>query len=607
MQINEYQYKKIKVIFRVLILILLIFWCGLKIFKSKLLKYNTENKDKIMSFVSKHDVKVFNLDNNVEQSIFNNKITIINVLTDNEKQLSNNLNKNQILLSMFGNKINIVDFIVRDKGKNGQSPFDEIAMLIDTEVEDFIKINNVKYPTLFFTKDITDDLKDNMNKVLIFDERFNLKSAFDNNATIGDIKNTMINISKQTKFLRRLKNSKNTIVDSSNDEYLLGNLSHFIIVENNKNYDIPVLFILDSDKKQLILTTIKGEIINIIKLDSTCFISNLKEYKDFIYLSDACNGIIYSIDLEDNNVQKVVQNDDLIGIKDFEFVNNEQIIFTKDNNNSVEILNIATGELKQLQHKYNIGNISNIVVYMGKYYFFDSENNKIYYYDFNSDETKLYLEIDFSNKAGVNIEYFYISNLNNIYFLDKNYNRIFLYDGKNVSEKTFKNYLYLPKDLKIFRNYYYFLSNNYLQKLNYLTSENEDLKLSFYKKFAFNVRNIVNNEIILEGFENEYVNKSNIDIELLFSNGKFLPNSPSYLLLFEKNDNNLVLIKNFKFDDKKNIKFDVKIEKNKEYVLYGNIVYLDTTSDIIKVKVIKKIITLDKGNKSLSNSINFIF
>lgn len=598
MPINKV-YIKIKHFLRIIIIILIIIIVFIKLFKIFILKTNIYEKNNFLKIIKDKNNTSFNIKNHIylENIIFNNKITKINVYSTNDPEIINITNNNKELLNLFGNNINIIDLVVENNN------IDDIANLISFSKEDFITKYNINYP-IFFVKN-NNYTEQYFNKTLIYDEQFSLKKTFDKKNNISSFKNYIINISNDKKILKRIKNTNYDYNNSFEDTNFVGEFKNFIIIEKNNGYDFPIFAILDSLKKQILLTTISGKILNIIKFENICLAKDIKEKNGKIYIIDSCNGEIQILDLNNLTINSFINNKNLIGIDDFEFIDDNNIFFIK-NSNIFGIINIIENKCENIFKKdgLEIGNVTNIIKHNNLFYFFDNFYNKLYSFNLKNNSIELLFNINSITQE--KIKYFFLHNLNNIYFIANEDNKIYFFDGLNLTEKTFDNFLFFPQNIQFFRNYYYFLSNNFLQKINFLTNEKENIYLIFSAQFKINQNDILKEKIIINNLKKINIKNKLLNLNFLYNNTdyEFVLNSPSFLLLFEiKENNTLSLINNLNILS--NNHFEIDLDKNKKYVLYGKIFYNNLLFNEIKIKTIENIISFDENNGE--NVLNFTF
>ena len=612
--------KKIRIFLRILLLFLIITDGVLIYFRKSIFTYDTKYIGEMVNILATTDVKYYNMSNTFEQNINNNKITVVNIIFNNRQEIFLNLQKNNILFDLFGNKINIIDIIINKEpdsdNKNDNVFTNLLDKILDNNIENIIKSNNISNVVVnvgrlnFNNKNI---LTNNIGNTLIFDEKNNLKNVFINLKDVSIIKDTIVEISQERKFLKkRVLKSSEYYKTNDNDKTLIGEFKNFILVDDSKHYDRPFFVILDSREKNIFLTTINGEIFKMINLNSFCYPNNLKFYNNILYISDMCSGSINYIDSfrETTNIKTLVKNEDLLNIIDFDFIDDNNIFFIRNDEDSQSIYNIHTNTSKYIRQDKKIGYITNLVKYNNKIYFLDISNSILYYYDIVNSSIRLALDLQLNNSSDFNIEHFTMNNDKNIYFLNRDLNKVYIYSDNNIQERNFNNFLNYPKDLEIFRNYFYFLSDNYLQRINFLTREKENISLSFSKYFMFDILDIIKYSNIENGYNiEEEISTSNNKINFIYNNMEFLSNSPSFLLLFKIDNNKIKLINRLPFNttnSNESVDIDYQFEVNSSYLLYGKVYYKDLEDNTSKIKEISILLKATK-NTDKENIIDVIF
>jgi hypothetical protein len=534
-------------------------------------------------------LKTFNVEGGVADRIFNNKITVLNVFEEGNFNSVKIAKNNKELQKIFSEQINVVDLLIKNNN-NGN----DILNLLNGGAENFVNKNNVLNPVVY----LDDSGNFERNRIYIFDERFSLKAVFQDNIDLNTIKNIVINISKEKKKLRKLSDDASKSY-TPNDENFIGEFSDFVIVEKNKLYDFSFFVILDSTEKKLLFTGLNGKIVNIIDLNEFCLPNRLKTLGNTLYVVDSCKGEIKTISLEDDEntgFTTMVESTFLIGISDFEFIDKNRIFVVKNLENDLGIFDLK--EKKYEKYDYKVGEISNIEKYNGNLYFFDYDNNAAHMLD---KDFKLKKILDFSENSPLNgINKFLLADEKNMYFVNENSNSIYFYDGKMLEERSYDDFLYSPKNMIIYRNIYYILSENFIQSINFFNGTKTNIYLKFSKLFRYyDVKRVIENEKIFLINEDVLAVANNVNLHIIYNDTNYMENSPSFLNVFEiVDENTLNFVKSF-FLNTNNAIFNFEGENGKKYLFYGKIFYENDNSDI-KIKKVYKIVAFDEKNNENS-------
>lgn len=570
----------LKKILRIIILLVLIFIIYIKYNKHKIVNFESEFYKNFNNLIKE---KSSDFDYSIKD-IFNGKITIINIYNSNDLNCLYNINLSNILTKYFGNNINIIDIMVKN---TDDFISNEILNIIDNKEEDFITKYNIIRPVISLTENDMKqyfNINNPTNKIIVLNELGEIEYIKNNNIDYNLIIKDIIDISKKKK--RMYKKDKIDNLETNKiimpDREIMQSFSDFILIENFEKYDLPVMAILDNER--IVISTLNGEILYIIENDKFCQLTSIKYIEKSIYVSDSCNSAIYKIDFNEKKVEDFVQDKSLLAISDFEFINNNELLISKKLDYGIGIFNVQTKNYESLNSKlnlnYKIGKINKIKKNNNGFYFFDYDYNILYMY--NNNENNIVVDLNnFDDFLIYGINNFYVNSKDNIYFIDNYNNRLLHYHYNNLYEKNFKNNINNPKDLIIYRNIYYSLSNNYIQQLNMYDQQNKIIT----PYFSNNTKIFLNiNDISIE--YNEYISsEKTININNIIKDINIVPYSPSILILFEKDGNEIFPTKIYYYNSLMNNE-EILIEK--EYVLYGKIYYNE--DDKIKLKNIDMIL-----------------
>jgi hypothetical protein len=577
----------------VIALIILIFY--VRYYKITALSNNKKNIEKITQLLE-NNIKTFNIEGELSEYLFNNKITILSIFDEDNFNSAKIIKNNKELQKIFSNQINIISLIVKNNKKN-----DEILDLINSDVDRFINKNNILDPVFY-----VDNVEDfESNRIYIFDEGSNLKVNFRDTIDVDVIKNTVINISKENKKLKR-KKGKDEESYIQNDEDFIAEFTDFILVEKNKLHDFSFFIILDSVKKRILFTTLNGQIVNMIDLNSFCLPNKIKLVDNTLYILDSCSDEIKGMPIEKGrgfDFTVVAKSPYFINASDFEFIDKNNILITKDVVGDVGIFNLTKNEYNK--YEYKIGRISNATKYKKKIFFFDCDNNVLYTLD---EELQIQKVLDFSdNILPKSFDKFLLVNEENIYFMDSDSNLIYFYDGETLEERDYDGFLYFPKNMIIYRNMYYILSENFIQNIDFFNGMKNNIYLSFSKYFKYyDINKVIENEKIFFRNDKILTTANNINIQLTYNDTEYMENSPSFLNVFEIIDKNtLSFVESFFLNLNSNTMLNFSGKNRQKYLFYGKIFYKNGNSEI-KIKNIYNIVAFDEKNMD-NNTIIVMF
>lgn len=578
----------LKIILRISILALLIILLVLSWKKQNIMNYESKFHNNFNTMLNENSITTYNIPQNIKSNIFNGKITVLNIYNINNINHLLNLKFNkEIKQHIKTEDINVINIIL-DNSNNLLD--DKIDELINNKNEVFIKKNKIDDPVLVLSDEIFEkyfNLKNIDNKIIILDEIGNINYIENNNTDINILVDKITNISRKSKMIYNKNLDGNGLYSSKsikNNDFIK-NFKKFIIIENFRGYSFPLFAIIDDINNTILITKINGDILYTINNKNFCKLSNIKYVNDNLYVSDVCNNSIYKIDFENQNFEVFIQSEELFGISDFELVNDTEMLISKYKKNGIGVFNLKTKKytslIDYLKLDYSIGLVNKIIRYKNIIYYFDVNNYVLYSYDNNSKTNSVILDLnkyDNINIRDEGFDVFYISSTSNIYFMNVNNRNILHFNSGNLQEQYFKNFKSFPKDLIMYKNIYYFLFDDNIQIVNIYNSKMYNLELHFSnnRQSFFNINNLYIYEVDTNRFtfKGELIETNNIT-----KNINILPYSPSYLIIFEKKDNNLIPIKVFYYNSLMNGD-SFKIEKNKQYLIYGDLYYNDENNKI---------------------------
>lgn len=524
---------------------------------------------------------------------FNGKSVIFNIYDINNIEYLNNLNTIEQIENNNLN-VNIIDIIINDNDK-----IENINKT--TEILSFITKHNINRPVYLINRDI---LKNTLNlteqNIVITD--FNINNfyvLYQHNINYKNIISKLNEIHKKTQFIQKYNNNQDTFTNK-NDELFIKSLDNITII-NNYYDNIPIFAATDIFGKQIFITNINGDLIDIIgngnknigetKNLNFCSPKTTKYINNKLFVVDSCDNSIKEIDLKEKNSKYLIKSQNsLKNIFDFEILNKDEIIFSSPN--GIFVYNMNKKESLLIDN--NLNNVHKIMKYDGIIYLFDSE--KLILYSYNE---KLEIKINIRNiveKNNIDIKYFFINSIG-FYFADNENKTVWLVTHKNkLEKKEFKNVNNL-KDLVIFRNYLYICDDNNIKQLDLIKGNEKDIYINFNEDttknlmYKYNSNKLLTNKI----FKTIELKNSILDIKIIDDNHKIIKNAPNSINLYIKENNNLRLLnkqnmkyKKISFNNLDNLqnyyiigKIFYKNNNNKIYIkhLYYNIIFLENTNN----------------------------
>lgn len=570
-------FKKINKIL-IIIIFLILLSIGFIIFKkNKIINYESDFYQNLNSLINHKNTKKYNFE--TINSVNDNDVIVINISDINDRSFVNNLNISRYISDKFYN-VAIYNIIVEDNNKAN----DNFLKFTNNYSDEVIYKYNIYEPTIYVDKNAIDETKflsNSINKLIILDKVYNVIKIYNNDIGIDKIVENINEVaSKKVKFNKSSTiNANKTKKQQFKDYFLYKNMSKIILLKNFKGKNSQILAILDTSTKNIILINSIGEIKYIIDCNSFCSPSNIKYIDDKLYVLDSCVGSIEYYDFEEKKLRVFAKNNNLIGINDFEFINNNYILISKikSNNDSIGIFsnNIYTSLVDLSEQNKDLKAIPTINKYKDKYYYFDDNKKIMYSFDGSKSEVVLKLDKKFSDKT---IKSFYINSNNDIYFIPENSEHIIHYHNGNFSEKSIGDNLISINDILINKNTLLKLSDNYLEIIENDKHKNHQKIKPFISKDTENFGNLLEQVDINDNYNfcnfNENTNSFIYDILKL---EKEYILEPSFIMLFSNNYNgNLILNIIYNYIE---IYKNKKLKSNLKYI-FGKIYFIDEFGDI---------------------------
>lgn len=570
-------FKKINKIL-IIIIFLILLSIGFIIFKkNKIINYESDFYKNLNSLINHKNTKKYNFE--TINSVNDNDVIVINISDINDRSFVNNLNISRYISDKFYN-VAIYNIIVEDNNKAN----DNFLKFTNNYYDEVIYKYNIYEPTIYVDKNAIEETKflsNSINKLIILDKVYNVIKIYNNDIGIDKIVENINEVaSKKVKFNKSSTiNANKTKKQQFKDYFLYKNMSKIILLKNFKGKNSQIFAILDTSTKNIILINSSGEIKYIIDCNSFCSPSNIKYIDDKLYVLDSCVGSIEYYDFEEKKLRVFAKNNNLIGINDFEFINNNYILISKikSNNDSIGIFsnNIYTSLVDLSEQNKDLKAIPTINKYKDKYYYFDDNKKIMYSFDGSKSEVVLKLDKKFSDKT---IKSFYINSNNDIYFIPENSEHIIHYHNGNVSEKSIGDNLISINDILINKNTLLKLSDNYLEIIENDKRKKPQKIKPFIDKDTENFGNLLEQVDINDNYNfcnfNENTNSFIYDILKL---EKEYILEPSFIMLFSDNYNgNLILNSIYNYID---IYKNKKLKSNLKYI-FGKIYFVDDFGDI---------------------------
>lgn len=598
------RYRKIVIFLRILILILLIFYITLKVYNHKINNYKSDFYNNFSKMLFENTIKFYNTHTtDILNELFDGRITVLNIYNINNINYLHNLKLIKQLKEQFIN-INVIDIFLKD---DSDILSNDIFGLIEDVNESFILQHNINRPAIAMSSKLFEDyfnIKNIENKIILLDNFNNVKYIeHSNNIKIDSFIEKIETVSKHNKSIYNsfigvdieainnkfskdviINNNKNDNFTTNTDRDFIKHFKKFILIDKITDYEFPAFAMLDDNN--IIITKLNGDILYTIDTSNHCEISGLKYINDELYITDICSGSINKINFREQKIETIIKSKKLFGISDVELLDKSKLLISKKTEDGIGIFDIKQNTYNNLSNvinfEYKIGRVNRIVYKYNKYYYFDIDSNILYSYDYTTNTNKEEINLNqFENIViSQEIDNFYIHSKNNIYFLDTANYRILHYNDNKITEQSFQDLPYPPNDLLIYRNIYYILLDNAIQIVNLYNNDNHTM--NFY--FSNNRQNFFDiNTINVNQFEQkQFTLKTNtLKINDIINDINIIPYSPSFLIVFEKNNNIIKPLKLFNYNSLVT-DINVNVEKNKTYIIYGNMYY--NTDNNIKIK-----------------------
>lgn len=564
--------------------------------------------------------------NNQNKSIFNIKelnikdlrgrIILLNVYNIRDFSYIFSLNLANKLENLFRNKITIIDVIT-----------DEYQLDNNTIINYIIK-NSVERPIINISNtDLSKVLDYNGNYFVLIDTKGTIQKEWNFNETkesqiISDI-NELLN---QKDKINTSKLSDISLEKEKVPETFIKSLNRIKYI--NKTEDgIPYFVIADSKGRKIYIMRLDGNIIKQIgsgkegKSDgiatkaSFCYPFGIANDNKFLYISDTCNNSIRKVDLNTLETSTILKINKPLDIEIFD----DNLIISTAEKNSLVQYNLKSAETTDIDCDFCSKDISKLVKHNNRIYFLNSTDNILYSLNKNNEIKK---EIDFpelnsNNKINIKDNYNFHIDETGFYFVDKFNNRILkIEDGKIIEYSDNKDGIYdLPTDIVDVKDKLYITNENNkkLVQLDKNTGDTKIININFgyeYNKLKTDYDDFLDINNIKEIKLNP---NSNSEIILNLTNGySFEKMAPQSLSVFEedKENNAAILIKSYSKDEiiKNNVLKLPDLEENMTYYIKGDFYYCNYTKETpcLINKYDRKLI-IDKNSSNSNIVVDFLY
>ncbi|MDA9573475.1 redoxin domain-containing protein [Rickettsiales bacterium] len=646
--------KKDKSLLLLIIVIIIIIWSlfsfSFKFFLSS--KYN----NKLTSKISNIDYdKWINIEEKIINSDLKNKIIILKFWHHSCVTCIQNITNLEKSIKEYKDKVIVI--AIHSSRYNSEKKYQSVSKAVDKyKIKLPVIVDDNHYLKNFFKVDI-------FPKYIFIDPNGNIAKEYSSVINGDQIKSDINGLIKKFRHkisdkIINIKNKDDNIRNVLNYPSRLSYSRDFI--HNNKK--IPVIFISNIGDNNIIVSSLSGKIIQVIGNSQSGFIDgSFKEARfdkvqgmvfkgNKLYLADSGNNAIRVVDFNDKKVSTLVGNgvrgDRLYSLrsikaKDFKLNNPLDLAFFGSSNNLViansgvnQIIeyNIKNKEIKLLAGsgdfdmvdgsdiKSSLAQTYDIEVYENKLYFLDSKSSSLRYLDlkgnvvtiigdglnkFGEENNKNHQDKNMQNPTSLTVDdtgIYIIDNLNNaIRHYNFNSKKIDNYKAMNIKAKSLE-FIEPTSIIGISDKFYIADSNNHriiqINRTNYNSSlfnimPNQKIAKKTFDQLSFNNNIAINHEVTSDRI---------IEVDIKVKKGwKINDQGPSFLNFLQIIDSdNVKLLKLFDWRDIINNNIDLSsLQKNKNYILYGNIYYCqDKENSICFIKNYQSKISTSSTNKS---------
>ena len=577
--------KKLNKILIFVTLVVLFLDIFIRVKKYRITNYKSNFYKELNYLIQNKDVKKFNFE--TIENVNENDVVVLNIFGLDGELFTNNLNLSRYLLNKFKN-VGIYNIIVEESEEKSSL---DLSNLIDDNINEIIYKYNINEPTVYINKSTLDNnklLANNLNKILILDKVYNKRDILVNDIEVDDIVEKINNVTlKKVLFNKKVVNKNKKIKENDKDSFVYKNMTKMISLENFNGQNVQMFAILDKNTKNIMIIKPDGEIRYIIDCKSFCSPSNIKYFDNKLYVTDSCNGSIEYFDFNDKKLKVFVKNQNLIGINDFEFMNEDYVLVSKIKpNDSLGIFNnnIYTSITDLSEKNAGLVAMPKIGKFNDKYYYFDIDNRILYSFDGSGSSIVTQLTDEYSDKV---ISDFYINSDSDIYFLYENSSYVLRYYNKTFSEQPIGNCLFTINDFLISKNLFFKLSDSSLEIIDIYHKVNSKIE-PFIDRNTENFGDLTEHINLYDDFDFYEFNKAEETLFDFIGLTKDMVLKPSFLIFLSENNNSkLVLNKVVYWSDIYN---ETNLSEDIKYVV-GKLYYKDDLGNF-RVKYINSKIKL---------------
>lgn len=600
-----------------LIIIIILFACLLGLFFCRKNNYIKSEYNTILTpIINTQNKSIFNIKElNIKD--LKNRIIVLNVYNIKDFSYIFSLNLANKLENLFKNKITIIDVIT-----------DEYQLDNNTLINYIIK-NSVERPVINISNtDLNKVLDYNGNYFVLIDNKGIIQKEWNFNE-IKEIE-LINNINKLLNQQDKINTSKLSEISLEREkvpETFIKSLNYIKYISSSKD-GIPFFLISDAKGRKIYVMTLDGNIVKQIgsgkegKTDgiavnsSFCYPFGLAVDNQTLYVSDTCNNLIRKVDLETLETSSILKINKPL---DIEVLDDKLVISTADENSLVKY-DLKTNKMEAVDCKFCSKDILKLSKYSNKIYFLNSIDNVLYSLDKNNEIKK---EIDFkelnsSNEININDGYNFHIDETGFYFVDKFNNRILKVRGGEIKEYSYNkndNIYDLPTDIVDVKDKLYITNENNkkLIQLDKNTGDTKIININFgyeYNKLKIGYDDFLDINNIKEIKLNSN-NNSEIVLNLT-NNYSFERMAPQSLSIFEEDKENhaAILIKSYTKDEilKNNTLKLPNLEANIIYYIKGDFYYCNYAKETpCLVNKYNRKIVVDKTSNNSSIIVDFLY
>jgi hypothetical protein len=361
---------------------------------------------------------------------------------------------------------------------------------------------------------------------------------------------------KKTILKSPVRRHKNFTTNSRTEEYLFYSLDKVIVLDNFDAFKFPLLAVLDSSARRILLLKFDGEILYILEDKNFCWPSDIKYWDNKLFVADACNASINYITSHQKKFEILVNSEELYGIDKIEFLDKNNFVFRNNiglwyqwNGKFLPYSNGSYGE-DQKKHK----NSNNL---------FSSDTNNQLLHIFQNNNQRSIGQITLDDEIIDNLD---LNSPENTQIMMPNNHRERHPNDIQKIISIFQKSTADNRDIGVYRDIFWFLQDNQLQKfdsyngttsniLPYISSNTRHF-LATTQMAQLDIRH--RQQTTLQQLV-QYIKPNKIE-------------NPSFLLLLQRKNNQLLLEKSYNYLQLRKNRWQQDLQKlGNAAVLYGHI------------------------------------